>query len=86
MIDIPYELEEIRSKVSDGVDGPTDNQIRFAYHYYQTKNGMKSVRDSGYTHSTPGSQSSAAYRLLSTEKIQILLKGFRDGEFEDCKS
>lgn len=45
-------------------------QYQFVLAYAKHNNGMKAIREAGYNHSTPGSQSSAAHRLLKQERIQ----------------
>lgn len=50
----------------------TQLQLNFIIEYAKDpdKNGMRAVRNAGYSHSTPGSQSSAAYRLLQQSRIR----------------
>lgn len=85
MSEIPYDVNQIiKSQARDGTI-LTKKQVVFSFHYSRTGNGMKSIRDAGYTHSTPGSQSSASYRLLSSPKIIDLIRKFRDGEFDQFK-
>lgn len=55
----------------------TDQQNSFACHYASIPNGMKAVRDAGYNHSTAGSQSSAAYRMLKMPRIQKLIEHYK---------
>lgn len=54
----------------------TDNQVKFAFYFALSKNGMFSVRKSGYQCSTPGSESTAANRLKRLHKIQALVSYF----------
>jgi len=66
-------LEELNSEI--GGDYPvTEKQFSFMLSYDEHGVGMKAVREAGFSHSTPGSQSSAAYRLLRLEKIKKGLK------------
>ena len=62
-------LDELNDKVG-AVYPITEQQFNFAKQFVAHGNGMRAVREAGYQHSTPGSQSSAAYRLLRLEKIQ----------------
>lgn len=48
----------------------TSLQFLFVTHYAKLSNGMRAIREAGYKHSTPGSQSSAACRLLKLGRIQ----------------
>lgn len=63
------DLRELNDKIG-GMYPITDLQFRFCIEYVKHGNGMRAIRDAGYNHSTPGSQSSAAYRLLKLDKIQ----------------
>jgi len=47
-----------------------EKQYEFCKAYVSHKTGMRAVREAGYTHSTPGAQSSAAYRLLRLQKVR----------------
>lgn len=47
----------------------TPLQFAFCAAYAVHSNGMKAIREAGYKHSTPGSQSSAAHRLLQLDRI-----------------
>lgn len=58
----------------------SDMQIKFCYYYSLSANGMKSVRQAGFSHSTPGSQSSAAHKLLHKDKIRELVQWFKSAE------
>ena len=48
----------------------TDRQFLFVMEYTQHQIGMLAVRNAGYNHSTPGSQSSAANKLLRNSRIR----------------
>lgn len=77
--------DEIRNKLA--FEYPlTDQQIWFSYHYAKTGNGMASIRMAGYNHSTPGSQSSAAYRLLNIPRIKKVIGMFKNGELGSDRS
>jgi len=79
-LEFPYDFEAIRRSLSQKY--PLSNQqILFCYYYSKTTNGMASIRNAGYNHSTPGSQSSAAYRLLNNTRIVEAIEKFRNGEF-----
>jgi len=62
-------LDELNKAVSP-LYPITERQFLFAVAYASHGNGMKAIREAEYKHSTPGSQSSAAYRLLRLDKIQ----------------
>jgi len=62
-------LDELNAAIRDPYP-ITDKQFKFVESFVVHKNGMKAIREAGYQHSTPGSQSSAAYRLLRLKKIQ----------------
>lgn len=65
-------LDELNAKV--GSKYPiTDSQYKFLTKYLEHGNGMRAVREAGFQHTTAGSQSSAAYRLLKQEKIKKAL-------------
>lgn len=70
-------LDEINDAL--GVRYPiSEKQLAFCRAFLQHGIGMRAVREAGFNHSTPGAQSSAAYRLLKQKKIQDclnLLKG-----------
>lgn len=55
----------------------TQLQTRFAEAYASHRNGMKAVREAGYSHSTAGSQASAANRLLHLPKVQRAIEYFK---------
>lgn len=57
----------------------TENQFKFLVAYASHGNGMKAVREAGYNHQTRGSQSSAAYKLLSTPRIKEALEIVKNG-------
>lgn len=76
MSDPSLNFEKIRNRFN-GDYKPTDRQILFAYYYAQEGNGMLSIRLAGFNHSTAGSQSSAAYRLLKKHKIIRLVEYFK---------
>lgn len=63
------QLEHLNTLVDDRYP-ITERQFAFIQAYAEHGNGMRAVRDAGYNHSTAGSQSSAAYRLLKLERIQ----------------
>lgn len=66
-------LDEINLKVGD--DKLTALQYEFCKKYRANGgNGMSAIRDAGFNHSTPGSQSSAAHRLLKKIKVKRALK------------
>lgn len=72
-------LEDINKKIGD--DKLTERQFKFCLSYRANGgNGMKAIRDSGFSHSTPGSQSSAAHRLLHKDKIKRALKLLGNGK------
>lgn len=58
----------------------TDLQYKFAESYAKSGNGMKSVREAGFNYSTPGSQSSAAHRLLQKRKITDAIERIREAQ------
>lgn len=67
------DISQLRTGFDVITAGLTDRQIAFAYHYSHHKNGMKAVRDACYNHSTSGSQSSAAHRLLANSRVKQLI-------------
>lgn len=62
-------LDEVNVRIS-AIYPLTEKQFLFAKYYATHRNGMKAIRQAEYSHSTPGSQSSAAYRLLKLEKVR----------------
>lgn len=70
-------LDDLNTRI-EGQYPLTPLQFEFCKAYAAHNNGMKAVREAGYTHSTPGAQSSAAYRLLRQEKIRKAIEILRE--------
>lgn len=62
-------LDEINAKLG-GKYPISAKQFEFCKSFAVHGVGMRAVREAGFSHSTPGAQSSAAYRLLRLQKIQ----------------
>ena len=71
-------LDELNSAIRDPYP-MTEKQFKFVESFVIHKNGMRAIREAGYSHSTPGSQSSAAYRLLRLKKIQKAIEMLNSG-------
>ena len=70
-------LDELNQKIGDKYP-LTSSQYQFVTSYLVHENGMRAVREAGFKHTTPGSQSSAAYRLLKQDKIQKAIAVLKD--------
>ncbi len=70
-------LDDLNTRI-EGQYPLTSLQFAFCSAYASHGNGMRAVREAGYTHSTPGAQSSAAYRLLRQDKIKKAVEIIRE--------